>query len=75
MLENDIIGFGRVIGDGGIYLYIQDVIVLPEFQGQGIRKYIMNAIKDYLNIHNLNIHTFPGTFVDLMAAKEASRYL
>jgi len=69
MLENNIIGFGRVIGDGGVYLYIQDVIVLPEFQGQGIGKCIMDAVMDYLNTH-----TFPGTFVGLMAAKEASGF-
>jgi hypothetical protein len=32
MLGNDVIGFGKVIGDEGVYLYIQDVILLPEFQ-------------------------------------------
>jgi hypothetical protein len=32
MLGNDVIGFGRIIGYGGVYLYIQGVILLPEFQ-------------------------------------------
>lgn len=67
MLENDVIGFGRVIWEGGIYLYIQDVIVLPEYQKQGVGRFIMDAIMDYLKTHSL-----PGTFVGLMAAKEAS---
>jgi len=69
MSENNIIGFGRVIGDGGIYLYVQDIIVLPEFQGQGIEKCIMSAVMGYLNTH-----AFPGTFVGLMAAKEVSGF-
>jgi ribosomal protein S18 acetylase RimI-like enzyme len=47
-IKNDVIGFRRVIGDGGIYLYIQDVIVLLEFQRQGIGKCIMDAIMGYL---------------------------
>ena len=69
MLENDVIGFGRIIGDEGVYLYIQDVIGLPEFQRQGIGKCIMDAITDYLKAYSL-----PGTFVGLMAAKEASGF-
>jgi len=36
--KNEIIGCGRVVGDGGIYFYIQDIIVLPEFQRKGIGK-------------------------------------
>ncbi|WP_394325988.1 GNAT family N-acetyltransferase, partial [Methanosarcina horonobensis] len=47
MSENNIIDFGRVIGDRGIYLYIQDIIVLPEFQGHGIGKHIMCAVMNY----------------------------
>ena len=31
-----VIAAGRVVGDGAIFFYLQDVMVLPEFQRQGI---------------------------------------
>jgi ribosomal protein S18 acetylase RimI-like enzyme len=40
--EHDaIIGMGRIVGDGAIYLHIQDVIVRPQLQRSGIGKLIM----------------------------------
>lgn len=62
--KDELIAYGRVIGDGGIYFYIQDVIVMPEFQGKGIGRQIMNAIMNYLE---KNAH--PNAFIGLMAAK------
>ncbi|BCB03955.1 hypothetical protein KH172YL63_20880 [Bacillus sp. KH172YL63] len=38
-----IIGMGRIVGDGAIYFYIQDIIVHPDFQGRGIGREIMDA--------------------------------
>ena len=67
--KDEVIGCGRVIGDGGIYFYIQDVIVLPEFQGKGIGERIMDAIMGYLKAH-----ARPGVFVGLMAAKGVSKF-
>jgi len=46
--KNKTVGMGRVIGDGKIYFYIQDVAVLPEHQNKGIGKLIMNSISKYL---------------------------
>ena len=69
VLENEVIGCGRVIGDGGIYFYIQDIIVLSEFQGKGIGRRIMNAVMKYLEAHARN-----GAFVGLMAAKGVSKF-
>jgi GNAT superfamily N-acetyltransferase len=43
--DNDkIIGYGRLIGDGIVFLYIHDIMVRPEYQGQGIGKTIMNKL-------------------------------
>ena len=42
--KDEVIGCGRVVGDGGIYFYIQDIIVLPEFQGRGLGRRIMDAV-------------------------------
>jgi GNAT superfamily N-acetyltransferase len=69
ILENEVIGCGRVTGDSGIYFYIQDIIVLPEFQGKRIGRRIMDAIMEYLEAHAHN-----GAFVGLMAAKGVSKF-
>ncbi len=42
--EQKIIGFGRAISDGQYQSAIYDVVVLPEFQRQGIGKSIMEAL-------------------------------
>ena len=64
-----VIGCGRVVGDGGIYFYVQDVIVLPEFQGKGLGRRIMDAVMSYLDSH-----ADPNAFFGLMAAKGVSRF-
>jgi len=53
-----IIGMGRILGDNAIYLHVQDVIVRPEFQGQGIGKLIMNDLLSYIEkvgVSNTNV--------------------
>ncbi|QQM63540.1 GNAT family N-acetyltransferase [Pseudoalteromonas sp. LC2018020214] len=44
-----LIGTGRIIGDGAMYFYIQDVIVAPSYQKQGIGHLVMTYIENYLN--------------------------
>ncbi|MBV9230074.1 MAG: GNAT family N-acetyltransferase [Chloroflexi bacterium] len=66
--EGKVIGCGRVIGDGGLYFYLQDIIILPAFQGKGLGKRLMEAIMAYLEDHA------PGAFVGLMAAEGASDF-
>ena len=66
--NNKVIGCGRVIGDGGLYYYIQYVIVLPEFQKRGLGKLIMDSIMKFFN-ENVQ----PNTFIGLMAAKGQSK--
>lgn len=64
-----IIGYGRVIGDDGIYYYIQDMMVLPEFQRKGIGRKIMALLLNYLE-QNADSTAFFG----LMAAKGFSAF-
>ncbi len=66
---DQIIGIGRVIGDGALYFYIQDVIVSPDYQGRGIGKLIMKNIETFIN-QNANNNSFVG----LMAAKETKEF-
>ncbi len=61
--DEKLIGIGRVIGDGAIYFYIQDIIVIPEYKKQGIGTLIMNRIETFLE--NNAPH---NSFVGLMSA-------
>ena len=48
--ENDeIIGLTRIITDGGYFNYLSDVIVLPEYQGRGIGRLLVEEAMKYLN--------------------------
>ena len=69
IFEDEVIGCGRVVGDGGTYFYIQDVIVLPEHQKKGIGKCIMDAIMEFFKE---NAHS--GAFIGLMAARGISKF-
>lgn len=44
-----LIGTGRIIGDGAMYFYIQDVIVAPSYQSKGIGHLVMTHIENYLS--------------------------
>ena len=57
------IAMGRVVGDGGVYAYIQDVIVDEEFRGRGISTTVMDALLGFIE------RTYPkGAVLGLMAA-------
>lgn len=43
------VGIGRIIGDGGCFFEITDMAVLPEHQGQGVGRLIMEALCDWLD--------------------------
>ncbi|MFB9759136.1 GNAT family N-acetyltransferase [Ectobacillus funiculus] len=59
--RSKVIGMGRIVGDGAIYFYIQDVVVHPDYQGMGIGKKIMNALIEYLK-ENAPNKAFVGLF-------------
>ena len=42
------VGMGRLIGDGGMYYTIVDVVVRPEHQGKGIGSRIIDLILEYV---------------------------
>ena len=68
--EHDtVIGFGRIIGDGGLYFYIQDLIIHPEFQAKGLGKILMKELMSYITAKGKS-----GAFVGLMAAKGLEKY-
>ena len=64
--DNEIIAMGRLVGDGAIYWYVNDVFVLTKYQGQGIGREIMNRLLEHIKKSSLS-----GTDVSvcLMCAK------
>lgn len=62
--DGEAVACGRVIGDGVLYFYVQDVMVLPEFHGRGLGAQVMGAVVGYLESVAES-----GAFVGLMAAQ------
>jgi len=63
--EGGAVGMGRMVGDGQIYFYLQDIAVMPEHQGKGLGKEIVTALLSYVE------RTAPEkAFVGLFATPE-----
>ena len=69
-LENgQIKACARIVGDGSLYFYIQDVMVHPDHQKKGLSKKLMRELMTFIHT---NAKT--GAFVGLMAAKGLGPY-
>lgn len=44
--NDEIIGYGRLIGDGACFIYIHDIMVRVDYQGKKIGTLIMNKLMD-----------------------------
>jgi GNAT superfamily N-acetyltransferase len=64
-----VVGCARVVGDGALYFYVQDLIVLREHQGRGIGRMMMDKVMAWLDRN-----AGPDAFVGLMAAKGYSPF-
>lgn len=58
--DGQVIGMGRLVGDGAMYWYLQEIIVLPEYQGQGIGRRIVNRL-----LEHIKENAMPGTAVEI----------
>ncbi len=58
-------GFGRVVGDGQIYFYVQDVIVHPDYQNHGLGSQIMEHLMAFIE---QQAPKKTGAYVGLMIA-------
>jgi predicted N-acetyltransferase YhbS len=61
--QDRVVGTGRVVGDGGLCFYIQDVIVLKTHPGLGIGAGLMDRIMDFIASRAVK-----DTYVGLMSA-------
>jgi len=58
LLDGDrTIGFARVITDFAVVGVIEDVFVLPEFQGQGLGKWLMECVISHPALTGLELYT------------------
>lgn len=58
--DGKVVGMGRLVGDGAMYWYLQEIIVLPEYQGKGIGKSIVNRL-----IEHVQNSAIPGTKIEI----------
>jgi len=64
---SDVVGMGRVVGDGVKYFYIQDLAVDPAYQGNGLGRALLQRILELIT------HTAPApAFVALFATAEGA---
>lgn len=62
------VAMGRVVGDGAFYFYVQDVVVHPDHQGQGLGRAVMQRLRDQV------LATAGGDcFLGLFATPEAQK--
>ena len=64
--DNDLIGMGRIVGDGAIYYYIQDIVVAPAYQKRGVGTAILTQLCDYIRRE-----APPKSFIGLFSVPDA----
>ncbi|ETT30476.1 MULTISPECIES: GNAT family N-acetyltransferase [unclassified Paenibacillus] len=67
-----LVGMGRVIGDGGCFFQVTDIAVKPSFQGRGLGKSIMQEIRTFLD--SVPEKAYISLIADGEAAKLYARY-
>lgn len=58
--EGKLIGLARALCDGQYQAAIYDVVLLPEYQGQGVGKEIMRRLRDMLPVKNVILYAVHG---------------
>ncbi|MDD5949514.1 MAG: GNAT family N-acetyltransferase [Lachnospiraceae bacterium] len=65
------VGMGRIVGDGAVICYVQDLIVSPDYQGKGLGSELLARLIAYAEALRL-----PETemMLDLMCAKGREQF-
>lgn len=46
--NGQLVGMGRLVGDGAVICYVQDLIVSPDYQQKGVGSVILSHLVDYV---------------------------
>ncbi len=46
--DDRLVGMGRIVGDGAVICYVQDLIVVPEYQKKKIGSMVLTTLIDYV---------------------------
>lgn len=65
----EVVGIGRIIGDGGLFFQVVDVAVVPEYQGEGLGAMVMDAVMLWLRDN-----APAGSYVQLVAEEGATGF-
>jgi GNAT superfamily N-acetyltransferase len=65
--NDDVIGMGRLLGDGALFWYINDILVLTEHQGKGIGRNIVKRLIQFIKENSILNTSVP---VYLFCAKD-----
>ena len=60
--SGEVVGMGRLLGDGGWYFHVVDMAVLPAHQRRGIGDVVLTALLD-----RVRSSAPPGAYVNLLA--------
>lgn len=66
--QGELVGMGRVIGDGGLFFQVVDIAVKPTCQGQGLGKQIVNEL-----VTHLKQTVRKGAYISLIADGQADK--
>ena len=69
--NEEVVGMGRLVGDGAYVYYLQNINVDPKYQGRGIGRMIINNLSNYIKENKI-----PGTsvMVLLMSSKGSEEF-
>ncbi len=65
-IDGQAVGMGRIVGDGVMYFYCQDIVVEPDYQGQGIGRQLVEHLLRYIK-SQAHGPVFVGLFSTQMA--------
>jgi GNAT superfamily N-acetyltransferase len=58
--DNKIIGAGRALSDGALWSVVFDVVLLPEYQGLGLGRALMDSLIAQAGALNVMLYAAPG---------------
>lgn len=55
LVDDEQVGFARVVSDRAVFAYLMDVFILPAWRGRGLSKRLMQAILDHPELQGLKL--------------------